>query len=95
MKGLKDEKEIKEGKESKIGAVAGETIGAVGSWPKRTRAFLEEVRAETRRVTWPSFRQVQATTIVVIITVAFFGAYLGLLDVIYTRAISWILRLGQ
>ena len=88
-KGLKDEQE------SKIGAAAGEAIGAVGSWTKRTRAFLEDVRAETRRVTWPSFKQVQATTIVVIITVAFFGAYLGLLDVIYTRAISWILRVGQ
>ena len=89
MKGVKDEQE------SKIGTAAGEAIGAVGSWPKRTRAFLEDVRAETRRVTWPSFNQVKATTIVVIITVAFFGAYLGLLDLIYTRAISWILRVGQ
>jgi preprotein translocase subunit SecE len=79
----------------KFGEGASEALSKAGSWPKRSRAFLEEVRAETRRVTWPSFKQVQATTIVVLITVAFFGAYLGLLDIIFTRAISWILRLGQ
>ena len=79
----------------KLAEGAGEALAKVGSWPKRTKAFLEDVRAETRRVTWPSFGQIQATTIVVIITVFFFGAYFGILDWIYTRAIGWILRWGQ
>ena len=79
----------------KLAEGAGEALAKVGSWPKRTKAFLEDVRAETRRVTWPSFRQIQATTIVVIITVFFFGAYFGILDWIYTRAVGWILRWGQ
>jgi preprotein translocase subunit SecE len=79
----------------RFGEGASEALSKAGSWPKRTRAFLEDVRAEMRRVTWPTFKQVRATTIVVLITVAFFGAYLGLLDVIFTRAIAWVLRLGQ
>ena len=92
MKALKDDKE---NKESKVGAAAGEALTAVGSWPSRTRAFLGDVRAETKRVTWPSFRQIQATTVVVIITVFIFGAYLGILDWVYTRVIGAILRWGQ
>ena len=79
----------------KFGEGAGEALSKVGSWPKKTKAFLQDVRAETKRVTWPSFRQIQATTVVVIITVFIFGAYLGILDVIYTRVIGWILRWGQ
>ena len=69
--------------------------GGIGTWPKQTKSFLEDVRAETRRVTWPTFQQVRSTTIVVLVTVAFFSAYLGLLDYFYNRAMNWILKLGQ
>ena len=79
----------------KFGEAAGEALSKVGSWPQRTKVFLGDVRAETKRVTWPSFRQVQATTVVVIVTVFFFGAYFGALDWIYTRLIGWILKWGQ
>ena len=79
----------------KFGEAAGDALSKVGSWPQRAKAFLADVRAETRRVSWPSFRQVQATTIVVLITVALFSAYLGILDYIYTRAVGWILTWGQ
>ena len=48
---------------------------------KRARAFLVEVRAEFKKVTWPPRREVYGTTIVVIITVFFFGFYLYGLDV--------------
>ena len=49
-------------------------------WWGRGRTFLSEVRAELRRVTWPSRREVYATTLVVILTSAFFGLYLWGLD---------------
>ena len=48
---------------------------------KRARAFLVEVRAEFKKVTWPPRREVYGTTIVVVITVFFFGFYLYGLDV--------------
>jgi preprotein translocase subunit SecE len=49
-------------------------------WLSNTRTFFTEVRNEMRRVTWPSRREVYATTVVVILTSAFFGLYLWGLD---------------
>jgi preprotein translocase subunit SecE len=57
----------------------------VGGWWGNLRSFFEEVRSEMRRVTWPSRREVYATTVVVIITSIFFGVYLWGLDL----ALSW------
>jgi preprotein translocase subunit SecE len=54
--------------------------GGPGGWLSNTRTFFTEVRNEMRRVTWPSRREVYATTVVVILTSAFFGLYLWGLD---------------
>jgi preprotein translocase subunit SecE len=54
------------------------------------RVFLSEVRNELKRVTWPSQKEVYATTIVVIVTSIFFGLYLFLLDLGIDRVVSWI-----
>jgi preprotein translocase subunit SecE len=45
-------------------------------WWERSRNFLTEVRNEMKRVTWPSRKEVYATTVVVILTSVFFGLYL-------------------
>ena len=45
-----------------------------------------------RRVTWPSRKEVYATTLVVIVTSAFFGIYLFSLDFLFNQAVSWIFR---
>ena len=59
---------------------------------ERARLFLSEVRNELKRVTWPSQKEVYATTVVVILTSAFFGLYLFLLDQILLNTFQWILR---
>ncbi|MFQ6110144.1 MAG: preprotein translocase subunit SecE [Candidatus Aminicenantales bacterium] len=56
-------------------------------WYKRFLSFLREVRAELKKVTWPSRNEVYSTTIVVIIATVFFGFYLFFMDVIF----SWII----
>jgi preprotein translocase subunit SecE len=61
-------------------------------WWGRGRNFLSEVRAEMRRVTWPSRAEVIATTWVVLLTSAFFGTYLWGLDLLFARAVSWAFR---
>lgn len=48
-------------------------------WYKRFVNFLKDVRAELKKVTWPSRQEVRGTTVIVIITVIFFGFYLFLL----------------
>ena len=53
---------------------------AAGGRFERARLFLSEVRNELKRVTWPSQKEVYATTVVVILTSVFFGVYLFALD---------------
>ena len=59
---------------------------------ERARLFLSEVRNELKRVTWPSQKEVYATTVVVILTSAFFGLYLFALDYGLLRLVQWIFR---
>jgi preprotein translocase subunit SecE len=70
-------------------------LAGVGSWPGRTKAFLGEVRTETKRVTWPNLNQVWSTTIVVLITVFFFGVYFGILDWVFNNVVRRLLRIGS
>ena len=64
---------------------------AAGGRFERARLFLSEVRNELKRVTWPSQKEVYATTVVVILTSAFFGIYLFVLDYGINQALTWIL----
>ena len=69
--------------------------GALG-WPARklaeARSFLSEVRTELRKVTWPSRKEVYQTTVVVIATSVFFGFYLWVLDLGFSRVLSLVLK---
>ena len=60
-----------------------------GRW-NRGRTFLTEVRTELKRVTWPSQKEVYATTIMVILTSVFFGLFLWLVDLALTSAVNWV-----
>ncbi len=80
---------MKESKLRTAGAAAGEVrreggvmgaVDTVRSWPERIREFYKETRLEMKRVTWPERKQVQATTVVVIVAVFFFAFYLFLTD---------------
>jgi len=63
--------------------------GPLGWW-QRTGEFLTEVRNEMKRVTWPSQREVYATTVVVILTSVFFGLYLFAVDLALNNAVQWL-----
>ncbi len=65
--------------------------GPLGWW-QRTGEFFAEVRNEMRRVTWPSRREVYATTVVVILTSIFFGLYLFGVDLMFSAGVQWVLR---
>jgi len=64
--------------------------GAAGGRIERARLFLSEVRNELKRVTWPTQKEVYATTVVVILTSIFFGIYLFSLDFGIGRLVQWI-----
>ena len=55
---------------------------------KRFIQFLKDVKAELKKVTWPSKKEVVSTTIVVIIATIFFGFFLYAMDLIF----SWVVK---
>ena len=57
-------------------------------WPAATKSYIEDLKLEMRRVTWPSWKQVRATTLVVIVSVFLFAAYFSLVDAVVGRGIT-------
>ena len=64
--------------------------GGVFGWWGRARTFLTQVRNELERVTWPSKKEVYATTFVVILTSVFFGIYLWGIDLLLNAVVGWV-----
>jgi preprotein translocase SecE subunit len=62
-----------------------EPAAKLGGYPKRLRNYLHDVRVEMRQVNWPSRLDVWSTTIVVTVTVAFFGVYFWLTDLVFSH----------
>jgi preprotein translocase subunit SecE len=63
-------------------------------WPARVKDYVEELQLEMKRVTWPSWKQVRATTAVVIAAVFAFGAYFAVVDELILRAVKKIFELA-
>ena len=67
-------------------------VAQVKSWPQRIKTFYNDVRVEMKKVTTPSRKQVESTTIVVIITVFVFGAYFWIVDTILSHSLDTVLH---
>jgi preprotein translocase subunit SecE len=72
-----------------------EPVGKLGRYPRQFRSFLHDVRVEMKQVNWPSRADVISTTIVVTLTVAFFGVYFFFTDSIFGKAISWLIAYAK
>ena len=66
----------------------GSFIERASTWPVRVKDYFEELQTEMRLVTWPSWKQVRATTLVVIAAVFAFAAYFFVVDDIVNSAIN-------
>ena len=66
--------------------------GRLKQFPARTKGFLSDVRNEMRKVTFPNRKEVQATTVVVIITVVLFGIFFYVIDLVIANGVNWILH---
>jgi preprotein translocase subunit SecE len=66
-------------------------LSKAGSWPQQTKSYIEEVKSEMKRVSWPSWKQVRATTGVVIAAVFLFSFYFFVVDAIVNAAINRII----
>jgi preprotein translocase subunit SecE len=60
--------------------LSGPRVGPFG----RMALFIRDVRAEMKRVSWPSAREVKNTTIITLVAVIFFAIYLFLVDRVWS-----------
>jgi len=63
-------------------------IQQVTAWPRRTRDYFNDLKLELRRVSWPNRKQVEGTTIVVILTVFAFAAFFAVVDTILNDSVT-------
>jgi preprotein translocase subunit SecE len=69
-------------------AVEDNALATIKSWPERVKTFYNDVRMEMKKVTTPSFKEVQSTTIVVIIAVFLFAAFFEVVDLILSHSLD-------
>ena len=55
--------------------------------------FLRDVKVELSNVVWPRFDEFIGSTIVVLVVMALFAVYLGLLDLGFSRLAQYIFAL--
>jgi preprotein translocase subunit SecE len=59
-------------------------------WVSRTKEFWREIKAEMKKVSWPSRHEVIGTTGVVLVAVIALGFYLWVCDLAFFKAINFI-----
>ncbi|MFV0366865.1 MAG: preprotein translocase subunit SecE [Hyphomicrobiaceae bacterium] len=57
--------------------------------------FIQEVRTETSKVTWPTWKEVWITTIMVMIMVTLAAIFFLLTDQFLGWAVSMVLEIGR
>jgi preprotein translocase subunit SecE len=62
------------------------------NWLDSTKDYINDLKLEMRRVTWPNRRQVESTTAVVIISVFLFAGYFAAVDSVLQAGVKAILN---
>jgi preprotein translocase subunit SecE len=57
--------------------------------------FIEEVRQETSKVTWPTWKEVWITTAMVLVMVALTSIFFLFTDLVISHLVKFVLNLGQ
>jgi len=64
----------------------------IATWPAQIKEYVEDLKAEMRKVTWPTPDQVKATTAVVVAAVFGFAAFFFIVDLAVAQGIDKIFR---
>ena len=67
-------------------------IEKVKAWPGSVKKYVGELRDEMKLVTWPSWKQVRATTSVVIAAIFAFAVYFGVVDYLVGMGIDQVFK---
>lgn len=60
----------------------------------KARTFLEECKAELKKVQWPVREEVLNSTIVVLVTVFVFSLFLFFSDILFVKLLTYLWRLA-
>ncbi len=63
------------------------------NWIAGLRDYVNDLKLEMRRVTWPNRKQVESTTAVVIFAVFAFAAYFRIVDLVLDNSLTKIYHL--
>jgi preprotein translocase subunit SecE len=66
-------------------------MAEVMKWVQGTKDYVNDLKLEMRRVTWPNRKQVEGTTAVVILSVFAFAAYFAVVDSLLVRGVKAVL----
>jgi preprotein translocase subunit SecE len=58
---------------------------------EKAKTFLEEVRLEASKVTWPTRQELRESTIVVVVTVAIISAFTAIVDRVVVQLVTLII----
>ena len=79
-------------------AIAGSAVAADAPTPKKRTSipqFASQVRAEGRKIVWPSRKETWITSVTVFILVAIATVFFAVVDFGLTRLSQFVLALGQ
>lgn len=60
---------------------------------RRGRMFVDDVRTETEKVTWPTREDLKASTSVTLVFLLILAAMIGGMDVVFQNAVLWLYRI--
>lgn len=62
---------------------------------EQAKVFFEESKAELKKVTWPTKKEIRVTTIAVLILVTLMSIFLGVLDLGLVKIVGAITGMGS
>ena len=60
----------------------------------KVRTFLGEVRAETKKVSWPKRAELRESTTVVVVSVFIITVFISIIDLALNKALTFVMAVG-
>ena len=69
--------------------------GGIGAWLRNIPTFINQVKAETSKVVWPTRRETVMTAIMVVLLTVMLGVFFFVVDWGFSRIVRFLLSLAQ
>ncbi|HWI85484.1 MAG TPA: preprotein translocase subunit SecE [Sphingomonas sp.] len=69
--------------------------GGVGAWLRNIPIFVQQVKAETGKVVWPTRRETVMTAIMVLVMTLVLGVFFFAVDWVFSRIVRELISLAS